>query len=185
VLDLGWEGRTVVCIASGPSLSTDDVALVEKSGLPAVVTNTTFRLCPWAAALYANDLKWWKVYHDEVATEFRGRRFSGSVVAQKYGAEWFRGLSNSGAGAISLALAGGASRVILLGYDCGPAADGRTHWHGDHPRELSNAASMLKWAAQFAAAARHAARRGVTVINTSRRTSLNCFPRAPLENALC
>ena len=57
-----WRGRTVVCIASGPSLTAEDCELVRESGCPVIVTNTTFRLCPWADMLYAFDRPWWNHY---------------------------------------------------------------------------------------------------------------------------
>jgi hypothetical protein len=184
-----WEGRTVVCIASGPSLTVEDCARAEAAGHPVVVTNTTFRLCPRAAALYAFDLRWWKVYHEEVKANFSGRRFSASTVAANYGAEptfgatWFRGFRNSGASAVSLAIGAGAARVIMLGFDAG-FQDGRKHWHGDHPDGLGNADTVGDWARQFEMVAKYAARAGVEIVNASRRTRLACFPRAELEASL-
>lgn len=100
------------------------------------------------------------------------------------GVPWFRQLTNSGACAISLALAGSAARVVLLGFDCGLGPNGETHHHGDHPPELSNAESMEGWPRQFALVANHAKSLGVSVVNSSRRTRLESFPRAALEDAL-
>src|SRR5690606_36428084 len=91
--------RTVVCIASGPSLTADDVETVRRwrqeaqgehagagqdasaggpdrewAGGPVgvVVTNTTFRAAPWADVLYAMDRAWWLRYLDEVRKAFTG-----------------------------------------------------------------------------------------------------------------
>ena len=184
-----WDGRTVVCIASGPSLTSQDCEIVRASGAPTVVTNTTFRLCPWADALFGFDAKWWKVYHEEVEATFRGRRFGGTLVCEKYGVNvatgqpWFKGFRNSGACAVSLAIGGAAAKIVLLGYDMG-FSGGRTHWHGDHPHGLENATSLPLWAEQFAVLAKHARRSGVEVVNASRETRMTCFPRAVLESAL-
>ncbi len=185
-----WDGRTVVCIASGPSLTAEDCELVRSSGHPVVVTNTTFRLCPWADALYAHDARWWKRYHEEVKQGFRGRRFGSSMLCENYSANpsvgllWFRQFSNSGVCAISLALGGEAARVVLLGYDASLGPNGETHHHGDHPPELSNAESMGKWARQFELVAKDARARDVEVVNVSRRSALTSFPRATLEDVL-
>lgn len=89
---------------------------------------------------------------------------------------------NSGAGAMSLAEYFGARRIILLGYDCGYAPDGKRHWHGDHPKGLGNAVSMPKWHRQFEEMAGHLA--NCEIINASRRTALRLWPRSPLEKAL-
>lgn len=96
---------------------------------------------------------------------------------------WFHNFGNSGACAIGLAIAGGASRIVLLGYDC-QQIEGKTHWHGDHPKALSNAVSIKRWPAQFANVATAAQNKGVTVINASRATALKCFERQALENAI-
>ena len=187
-----WQGRTIICVASGPSLTAKDCELVHASalehGYPVIVINTTFRLCPWADVLFAFDAKWWRTYHEEVKRVFEGRLLTFSPVAAQYGAEslnrckWFGNFGNSGACAVGLAIAGGADKVILLGYDC--QVNGKTHWHGDHPAGMSNVASIRHWPAQFKSLALDAGRDGVQVINASRETALKCFERRALEEVL-
>jgi hypothetical protein len=89
---------------------------------------------------------------------------------------------NSGAGALLLSKEWGAERIIMLGYDCRYSQDGTRHWHGDHPKGLGNCQSVGKFPSQFA----HMAPRmeGVEVINASRDTALDMFPRQSLEEAL-
>jgi hypothetical protein len=184
-----WKARTVVCIASGPSLTEADCETVRAAALPTIVTNTTFRMCPWADVLMAYDAKWWRMYRDEVAKTFRGERIAYAPGARSFGVPalhgeaWFRGAHNSGASAITLAIAAGAARVVMLGYDC-QKTGGRVHWHGDHPAGLGNAMSMRNWPTQFKNVARYAAANGVPVVNASRVTALTCFPRADLVEAL-
>lgn len=139
-----------------------------------------FASVPWADALYAIDKPWWKLYGDRVAAEFTGERYS---CAAHHGARrgGFKNFANSGAAAVSLALAFGAARVVLLGYDL-QRTGGKVHSHGDHPRGLGNAGSMPKWPGLFDQLARHA--RGRDVINATRETALRCFPRMTLEDAL-
>ena len=193
-----WRGRTVFCLASGPSLTAADVELVRLTGHPTVVTNTTFRLAPWADALFAFDAKWWATkdprtgltHAQETERDFKGRRFCRSALGVNYGVEtlhassWFRGSGNSGTCAVALALAAGAARIVLLGYDCTFAPDGRRHWHGDHPPGLGNCLSIARWPLQFKRVARDAKAAGVRVTNCSRRTALDLFERIPLEQVL-
>lgn len=183
-----WKGQTVICIASGPSLTQDDCTTALESGHPAIVTNTTFRLCPWADVLFGFDSAWWREYRAEVDATFKGAKLtlsSGNIgIESLYREGWFfRGCGNSGGAAISLAVAGGAKRVVLLGYDC-QKTGGKVHWHGDHPKKMSNAKSIAKWPEQFAAVAKLAKKAGTEVVNCSRETALTCFERMELSEAL-
>lgn len=183
-----WRGRTVVCIASGPSLTAEDCAAVRESGHPTIVTNTTFRLCPWADALYGFDPAWWNLYIAEVRATFAGRLFT-QYLHPRRGVECARlspkfwSFGNSGACAGALAIAAGSRRIVLLAYDCGFTA-GRSHHHGDHPPELRNCDTLPRWPGQFARLAGWSARRGAVIVNASRVSALDCFPRLPLEQAL-
>lgn len=182
-----WDGREVAVLCSGPSLCEEDVALV--AHLPRIVTNTTFRLAPDADFLFGFDTAWWAAHAAEVNTSFRGRRVSYHFGAAKYGAmamerePGFRSYGNSGACAIALAALLGARRILLLGADC--AIGAKTHWHGDHPKALSNAKSHAVWPRQFQYAGAFARTLRAEVINCSRETKLTCFPRVPLSEALC
>lgn len=69
-----FEGGTVVVLASGPSMSQDVADRVMASGLPAIVTNSTFRLAPWAWMLYGADESWWNHPDNKDAHVFRGLR---------------------------------------------------------------------------------------------------------------
>lgn len=184
-----WGGRTVVCIASGPSLTADDCAAVQASGHPAIVTNTSFRLAPWADIVFGMDMMWWRQHGKEVQEVCTGRRMSTSHAAKAYGAEslfqvkWMPAALNSGAASIALAVASGASKILLLGYDC-QKTGGKTHWHGDHPKTLGNARSIGNWPKHFKSIARLADERGAKVINCSRETALTCFSRSDLMASL-
>lgn len=186
-----WTGRTVACLASGPSLNVVDCNVVRMKSLPTIVTNTTFKMAPWADVLFGFDGSWWREYRHQVDEIFPGERVTCSSSARSMGAAesllyapWFANFSNSGASAISLAVACGASRIILLGYDC-QMTGGQTHWHGDHPSSLSNAKSMKHWPRSFRNVGRYAKEHRCEVINCSRETALECFPCQPLESVLC
>lgn len=123
---------------------------------------------------------WWRHYGEEAAQTFKGERWAPVRVPGVH-REVFDPGQNSGAGAIALAARWGATRIILLGYDC-QLTGGRTHWHGDHPEGLGNAGVVNQWPSQFAALA--ARLKGVEIVNCSRETALRRFPREPLEVAL-
>lgn len=130
------------------------------------------------------DRAWWDVHLAEVKATFRGELLSRRNSLGIRDARLPIGTSNSGAGAIALAAARGARRIVLLGYDC-QHTGGKTHWHGDHPKGCAgNAApkTIRKWPAQFLDVQGRLA--GVEIINCSRETALTVFPRAQLEEAL-
>ena len=179
-------------LASGPSLTPEDVERVrvwrsEDYSRVVVVTNTTFRLAPWADWLFCCDGGWLVHYRSEVQENFRGKVVTVSHLARRYGAECVIGAGftrylNSGACAASWAISKGAKRVYLLGCDC--KASGKIHWHGDHPKELRNATSLGRWPQDFKKLAKDAEKSGVEIINCSRDTALTCFPLVELESAL-
>lgn len=179
-----WADRTVVCIASGPSLTKEDCDRVRASGHPVVVTNTTFRMAPWADIVFGMDLAWWREHHREIEAVCSGRKMSTSHAAKAYGAEslfpctWKPNALNSGAAAIQIGLVSGAAKVVLLGYDC-QHTNGKKHWHPDHPNGLGNTGSIKRWPKHF----KHIDAGG-KVVNASRETALTCFPRVELEAAL-
>lgn len=153
-----------------------------------IVTNTTYQLAPWADALFAMDEKWWREYWVDVAEKFKGRRYTVCSQAARYGVQRamngeavMQAYGNSGAGAIMLAATYGASRIVLLGYDC-QRTGGRAHWHGDHPSSLGNAGSLPRWQQQFNELRQRIQR--VEIINCSRSTALKVFPRQTLEETL-
>ena len=132
------------------------------------------------------DRDWWQLHHDEVARTFLGARYSNNPLSSafqvvKLPQADFKTYGNSGAAAITLAVQGGAARVILLGYDV-QKTDGKAHWHGDHPPQLGNAGQIQRWHGRFAEQAADFGH--VQIINCSRQTALTCWPRMDLEDAL-
>lgn len=132
------------------------------------------------------DVQWWDKHIAEVREHFRGAKLSSSNMAKRHGIQplgkmgcGWEPYGNSGAALVSLAAALGASKIIMLGYDC-QKTNGLTHWHGSHPRGLGDAGSMPKWPAQFA---RLNDRWGphTDIVNCSRQTALKSFRRGDLE----
>jgi hypothetical protein len=132
------------------------------------------------------DRQWWDEYGAEVNETFRGQKFSCNPIEKHWNVtrlqrEAFNGFGNSGAGCVSLAAVGLAETIIMLGFDC-QKTNGQSHWHGDHPVKLGNARYIERWPEKFAELARFV--RHVKVINASRVTALNLFPKQTLEEAL-
>lgn len=189
-----WKNETVVCIASGPSLDTDDIDYIRDKDCRVIAINDNYKIAPFADVLYACDYKWWK-WH-EGAPEFEGEKWS---IDRKAVQEWTdinyvsgsggTGLStesdkiitgsNSGYQAINLAYLFGANRVILTGYDMCFGKDGRSHWFGDHPDNVrSNYSAWLKLFDNIKTQGL------VEVINCTRNTALQSFPIKPLREVL-
>lgn len=177
-----WDGRSVVCIASGPSLTDDDCNLIRESGLPTIVTNTTYQKYPSADVIFGADIVWWTTNLDRVLTTCPGLRVCDHERRNTIDAHShprYRSFTNSGACAAALAVACGASEVILLGYDC-QKTGGRWHHHPDHPVGR-NCVTMKHWPKQFAELAKWA---DVPILNASRETALACFQRVSLEDVI-
>lgn len=190
-----WTGSTVVCLGGGPSLTADDVAYCR--GKAAVIAiNDAYRLAPWADVLYACDAKWWD-WHQGVPG-FTGLKFAlqdeaaqwpGVTVLRNTGAHGLEhdpgGLrtgKNSGYQAINVAVHMGATRIVLLGYDMQAPAHGPSHWFGEHPNRVRSTYAMFL--AAFPALAAPLQALGISVINCSRETALDVFPRQPLAEVL-
>jgi hypothetical protein len=201
-----WPGETVVCVASGPSLTVEDVDAV-RGRARVIVINRSIELAPWADVWYAADAKLWKwAYRGEgdwqavkkIAGEFAGRKYAVTTESAKWpgvqviGRAGSTGLSldpaklalgaNSGYQAINLAVLLGASRILLLGYDMRLGKNSRQHWHPDHPMKMRSPYQTFQAAYPTLVAPLKAA--GVEVINCSRDTALTCFPRMPIADAL-
>jgi hypothetical protein len=197
-----WAGATVVCIASGPSLSMDDVALVytwrraRSHGRAVIVCNSTYMAAPWADVMVAQDLGWWQVLGEDVVRRFAGEKLSGceppravAHAVRRADVSVRSASSLTGGMAIALAAERGASRVLLLGYDCAVKyIDGvrQAHWHGAHPRPLGDAGSVERFDARLLKLARElaASRPNCKIINVSRETQCTAFERGVLEEAL-
>lgn len=190
-----WPGETCVCIASGPSLTPADVDYV-RGKARVIVINNGFQLAPWADVLWATDRRWWKWFKH--VPEWTGLKFSLGVVWTSHPPDihllrndGYDGLcldpsgvrngKNGGYAALNLAVHLGVSRVLLLGYDM-QRTKGRDHWHRDHPYNMPN--PYTSWVRLFRTIAAPLAAAGVEVINCSRESALDCFPRMALSDAL-
>lgn len=198
-----FKGATITILGDGPSLNKEDVDFVRGKSVVLAI-NYTLQLAPWADVFY--------YYHEEVLEEMVGEvdllkkweegmlvfssnpsslklhpwpyvPFSGATGLEKDARRGLRHGSNSGHAAINLAFQLGAAKIILLGYDCGPAESGAWHWKKgkDHPTRSTY--DFLDWRRKYQLLAEEL-RSEVEVVNASRSTTLEMFPRRELREAL-
>lgn len=195
--------KWVVC-ASGPSLHPDDIALAKQAGCKMAVVNNSWELCPDADLLYAADAHWWEQIPSgkKALQQFKGLKFCASnsfckkhpevtavqvntrEVGWNTAEDWVYGGRLSGYQILQVVGRYEPDVIILLGYDHKYGAGGITHWHGDHPRGFANSPNLHKQNRGFKVLAAQAKAAGVTIINATRDTALECFERMTLEEAL-
>lgn len=90
---------------------------------------------------------------------------------------------NSGFQALNLAVLAGAKRIILLGFDGQPAANGASHFSGGHSRPTPPAAYPL-YRQAMSAAENALVALGVEVLNCSPGSAIDSFPKVALEAVL-
>lgn len=171
---------TIVCIASGPSLTQDDVDMTR--GNYTVAANSSWRIAPWCDAVFGGDAAWWRDSGDLVLASRRRKLTCSRSAAQRYGIEFFerprRSGYNTGQCVVEWAVAQQPERIILLGYDCSLRYG--KHWHPDHPRRNPTPELVRNWIRQFDGIDVG----DVDVINCSRYTELKKFRKAALEDVL-
>lgn len=195
-----WPGCTIVCLAGGPSLTREDIDRCRAAGVLLLAVNNTYQLAPDAAVVFASDQKWWRWHLD--AVDHPGRKFMlppngdvrlRAVTALRRAGQMGMELQDRGAlcsgghsgyAAINLAahLVGSGGRILLLGYDLQPDAQGRHHWFGDHPDKSHP--RYAQWRDIYATAVPPLRTAEITVINCSRVTAITAIPRQRLTEAL-
>jgi hypothetical protein len=198
----GWEGRTVVCIATGPSLTAEQVEQVRLSAVPTITVNDAYLMAPFAAVTYFADLKWWKWHKDRAEWKaFQGQKCSiwiggempadtavyllRNVPEQNVGLSRNPGAvctgSNSGYQAINIATLAGAKRVVLLGYDA-QSVNGRDHYFGAHPDKSKPPYDAIRIRFREAVAAAKAI--GVEILNATPDSKIEAFRKVTLAECL-
>jgi hypothetical protein len=154
-----WEGQTVVICASGPSAAEVDLELaIGRAKFVAI--NNSWRLAPWADALYGCDVQWWD--HHSGCQEFkvplkicadhriRDRpkswgvsflhcdRSGDAFELNEIGRVGWGG--NSGYSCLNLVAQLKPKKILLIGYDMSKAWG--AHWHEPHTGNLSNPSNI-------------------------------------------
>lgn len=182
---------TIVCMASGPSLTLKQVALIKKwreanteEKRHVIAVNNTHERAPWADFLLAGDKDWWENYKPN----FEGKKYSvqktelKDVEVAPINIKTANKVKNSGGSAMLLAKALGAVKIILVGYDLKIGRFGKKHWHKDHPKPLANASKIEDWPARFSEIKDEF--KGIDVVNCSTDTALTIYRQGDLESEL-
>jgi hypothetical protein len=205
-----WKGEAAVLMATGPSLTLEDVDYC-RGKARVLVVNDNYRLAPWADLHYFCDHRWWDWHKDRKEYKvFEGLRVK--LLKEEEGDAQISGVKfiknkgwgktvdgnctglcsdptgvyngkNSGYQAINLAAHLGVKRMLLLGYDMKAESAAQSHWFGDHP-VVSSWHSYKAWAKHFDSLVPDLKARGIEVVNCTPGSALTCFPRAELRDAL-
>lgn len=150
--------------------------------------------------LYACDWTWWQAYDAEVRRTVSSSELwtCDAGAANRHGLNYVEGVKNEpglssvpgrihtglngGYQAVGLAAMWGAAKIILLGFDM-QRTDGKTHWHGDHVG-LPNLGHLNRWVEEFVGLGADLRRAGISVVNATRVSALQCFRKVVLREAL-
>lgn len=200
--DRRWLGLTAVVMASGHSLSDEQVNHVRRAraaGLCRVITtNTTFMRALWADVAYAGDTLWWSKHVAVAKKTFTGELWTqDNVAAARYGLKRVRGSprdglgtyeihqnGNSGMQAVNLAFLWGAKRILLLGFDMKEGPNGEKHHHPDHPKPLIQKQLFGEWIHKARKVAEGLKAHGIEVVNCTPSSALPWFPMSDITKEL-
>jgi hypothetical protein len=192
-----WPGSTIVCLATGPSLTQADVDVCRGKAKVIAIKNA-YDLAPWADVVYGAGVdrtKWWQLNGDRVVAQHHGLRFTLDPLASKWASvlRWGpeQGLSlepdrlalgrNSGYQAINLAVLLGAVKIILLGYDLKTAGPRENFFAGP---TKGPAHRFADWRPLFQTLVEPLKRLGIAVINCTPDSALDVFSKMTIEEAL-
>jgi len=168
-----------------------------------VAVQDSYKLMPFADAMYGCDPKWWDIHKD--CAGFPGEKWSTHQdddanhklkQADAYGIRLVKGENgdefsfqpdriyygaNSGFQSINLAILKGCKQIVLVGFDM-RTVKGVRHFFGHHPKGLQNTIDYEGFVPHFARASKLL--RGVQIVNATPDSALNCFPMIPLEDCL-
>ncbi len=192
--------KTIVILASGPSLTLEQIEAARQSGYYTMVVNSTYEKMLDANGLYGGDFMWWKQKIADVRAKFKGKLFTQDTTTSQ---RWidvkrpFRGATreglgrdavhtngNSGVQAINLAYLLGYRRAILLGFDMKLGPKGEKHHHPDHPKPLVQGQTFDEWLRKLEAVARDCKAVKYEVLNATPGSAMKCFPRVEWKAVL-
>jgi len=188
----------IIILGGGPSLTREIVARCNPAEVIAV--NEAARICPAASVLFARDESWCRA-NEELIRTWPGRAITSSrpasrdlpmefvmmerrpdfPVAPNGVVSVIRYGPSSGHAAVSWAVAAGAQRIVLLGFDSRAVA-GRTHWHDRYREERLEAYIRFNHAWRGWAAAARA--RGTEILNATPNSAVLEFPLIGINEAL-
>ena len=192
-----WNGQAVAIVASGPSTKKVSYKALE-GRIRTLAIKENHEICPWSEMIYGCDQAFWrncmglpnykglKVAYKSAFSTIKSidiDKKADRILTEQPGLVGSGG--NSGFQALNLAIQFGAKRILLLGFDMSDQHG--VHWFGrsqgdgrSQPAEWN----FKRWRAAFSVAACQMHTLGVEVLNSSPLTSLTCFPKVSVEDAL-
>ena len=200
--------RTIGIMASGPSATPNDARKLQAICDETIAVNDSYRLfLPGSCDhLYSCDYRWAKHHLSTVARDFEGAWHTQDVQWEEDPAQWginqFESLDqpglsrtdgilhrggNSGYQAIGLAYEllrkqstdpENVGRIILVGFDMQTNGN-QCHWFGQHPKGFCGPSNYNNFITSFNTILPDIY--GLEIINCTRTTALNCFPRMDLN----
>jgi hypothetical protein len=159
--------------------------------------NSSWQLAPFANIHYTNDGDWYINERSKTYFNARGKFYCSDPLRKIPGTcrdylfhKNSRGLDmrpgclawggNSGYAGINLAAQLGAKKIVLVGYDmCG-----KSHWHGDHDAKVRKDFNFPMWIPRFKELAESASRLGITILNASKISKIECFQYVDIVEGL-
>lgn len=190
-----WDSETVFIVGGGPSIKHLDFKKLENKSV--VVTNNAYKSVPWASALFFADRIWYdwnksELYNFKNYKVTTDSRVSGEkeIIYLPHEGPYLstnlshsRRYTNSGSGAMALAVKLGATKLILLGFDM-RVVDGKFNYHSEHKREPSPEIYKNAYIRELVKMKPFFEELGITVINCTPNSALECFPMDVIENWL-
>lgn len=122
-----WAGKTVVCIAAGPSVTAEQLRIVEQARqadeVRAIAINDMYLVAPWADICYFADLRWFKWHTGGLAKSWPWVQFTDAEVRDAFARfpgqkVTIRQYGNTPGGKEKRATEYGPSVFILRNYGC-------------------------------------------------------------------
>ena len=192
--------KTAIVLASGPSLTQEQINAAQFSGHFTIVVNSTWEKMPGAHALYSGDFLWWKHNIAKVrAADFKGGKWTQDNSASLrwpdikrmrggnrggLGKEIIHINGNSGTQAVNLAFLWGYNRIILLGFDLKLGPKGEKHHHPDHAAPMIQGQCFDEWLKKWVLVAADLKAAKVEVLNATPGSALKLFPMVDWKEVL-
>lgn len=197
-----WSGETLVVVGTGPSARHAQLGIA-KGRARVFVIKSTWKLAPFADALYGIDKGWWIA--NLGCPKFTGLKFTPSpTAARAFGLRQVKlkaradiliretgvigcglktGGGHSGFQAINLGVQFGARRILMVGFDM-TLANG-AHWNDDYNGVAKpDAGRVAAWREAMDDCADQFRELGIDVVNCSLGSALKAYPKLSLREAL-
>ena len=190
-----WSGMTAVCMATGPSLTASQVQVVKSASVRAIAINDMGLQsrginAHWADIWYAADSLFWSTYEAQAQASsalkvcaerqpidagFVDLLLSVKADHEDKARQFMPGYAisggHSGFQALQLAISLGASKVVLLGYDC-KSQGNKTNYFGVKHGSLNKTSSYKNWPACYASLKLP---EGVEVVNCTPGSAIKAY----------